>query len=218
MPKPAKGKAGPVRARDAQVTRNALLEAGARLFAQRGLDGARVGAIARAAGVNPAMINYHFGGKRKLYLAILTQALMEVSGRLQPLLASREQTLTLLERFIATFMHVMVQRPFVPAILVQEMMTGGRQVDHQLLPHFLAVFGIVRQIVERGMEQGDVRAVHPALTHLTLVGSLLFFFITLPVRERLDREGLLPIDMPGPEAFARHTQELMVRGLAAGRP
>ena len=64
--------------------------------------------------------------------------------------------------------------------------------------------------------QVGFRAVHPVLTHLTLVGSLIFFFITLPVRERLDRDGLLPTDMPGPAVFASHIQELMARGLAAG--
>lgn len=209
--------AGPGRARDAQATRRALLEAGARLFAQRGFDGTRVEAIARVAGVNPAMINYHFGGKRKLYLEILTHALTELGGRLQALPASPEPPAALLGRFIATFMDAMARRPSVPAILVHEMMSGGRHVDRHLLPHFLAVFGVVREIVERGTQQGSFRPVHPVLTHLTLIGSLMFFFITLPVRERLDHEGLLPVEMPGPAAFARHVQELMARGMAAGR-
>ena len=63
---------GPGRRRDAAATRDALLTAGGELFAERGYDGVPVAAIAQKAGVNKAMINYHFGGKRKLYLAIVT--------------------------------------------------------------------------------------------------------------------------------------------------
>jgi len=54
------------RRRDAAATRDALLAAGTELFAERGYDGVPVWAIAKEAGVNKAMINYHFGGKRKL--------------------------------------------------------------------------------------------------------------------------------------------------------
>ncbi|MCP4657706.1 MAG: helix-turn-helix transcriptional regulator, partial [bacterium] len=49
---------------DAAATREALLEAATELFAERGFDGAKVEAIARRAGVNKAMISYHFGGKQ----------------------------------------------------------------------------------------------------------------------------------------------------------
>src|SRR5437667_3373971 len=59
------------RRRDAAATRDALLAAGTELFAERGYDGVPVWAVAQKAGVNKAMINYHFGGKRKLYRAIV---------------------------------------------------------------------------------------------------------------------------------------------------
>src|SRR5438034_5239947 len=66
------------RRRDAAATREALLAAGAELFAERGYDGVPVTAIAQRAGVNKAMINYHFGGKRKLYLAIVSVTFAEI--------------------------------------------------------------------------------------------------------------------------------------------
>src|SRR5215831_4871619 len=58
------------RPRDAAATREALLAAGTELFAERGYDGVPVWSIARAAGVNKAMISYHFGGKLNLYQTI----------------------------------------------------------------------------------------------------------------------------------------------------
>ena len=201
--------------RGSEGTRQALLTTGAKLFAERGFDGARVDEIARKAGVNKAMISYHFGGKRKLYIAILTATLTDLASRLKALLETNDPPATLLRRFVSTFVEAMQQSPTVPAILVRELLSGGRHVDRHLLPHFLALFAVVREIVERGVRDGSFRSVHPTLTHFGLIGSLLFFFITAPVRERLQREGKLPMEVPPADAFARHTQELMARGLAA---
>ena len=50
-----------------------LLVAATPLFAARGLHGTRVRDIARASGINPSMISYHFGGKEGLYRAVLAR-------------------------------------------------------------------------------------------------------------------------------------------------
>ena len=50
-----------------------LLVAATPLFAARGLHGTRVRDVARAAGTNPSMISYHFGGKEGLYSAVIAR-------------------------------------------------------------------------------------------------------------------------------------------------
>ena len=52
-------------------TRERLLAAGLTLFADRGFDGVAVRDIAKAAEANVAAVNYHFGGKRDLYHAVV---------------------------------------------------------------------------------------------------------------------------------------------------
>lgn len=47
-----------------------LINTAGPLFAENGLKGTRIRAITEAAGVNVAGINYHFGGKDKLYQAV----------------------------------------------------------------------------------------------------------------------------------------------------
>jgi len=59
------------RQRDADRTRQALIDAARAEFAAKGLAGARVSAIADRAGVNKQLISYYFGGKDGLYQAIL---------------------------------------------------------------------------------------------------------------------------------------------------
>lgn len=52
------------------ATRQALIEAGLQLFGRLGYHATSSRALAEAAGVNQALINYHFGGKRGLYVAV----------------------------------------------------------------------------------------------------------------------------------------------------
>lgn len=59
------------RLRDAERSRAALLDAALVEFADKGLAGARVEAIASRAGLNKQLISYYFGGKQGLYDAII---------------------------------------------------------------------------------------------------------------------------------------------------
>jgi AcrR family transcriptional regulator len=48
-----------------------LLKAAIRIFAEKGFEGASIREIAKAAGVNSALISFHFGGKAGLHAAAL---------------------------------------------------------------------------------------------------------------------------------------------------
>jgi AcrR family transcriptional regulator len=52
-------------------TRSAILKAAQELFAEKGYDGASVRAVARSAGVDPALVMHFFGSKGDLFAASL---------------------------------------------------------------------------------------------------------------------------------------------------
>src|SRR5690349_13558588 len=57
--------------RNASDTRERILAAAFREFADKGLDGARVDEIAARAGVNKGMLYHYFGNKERLFQAAL---------------------------------------------------------------------------------------------------------------------------------------------------
>jgi AcrR family transcriptional regulator len=67
-------KNGEIMTRPSEVTRERIMKAAERLFAERGYDGASVRAIVAKARVNQAAINYHFAGKDGLYREVLRAA------------------------------------------------------------------------------------------------------------------------------------------------
>jgi len=60
--------------RPSEVTRERIIKAAERLFAERGYDGTSIRAIVAKARVNQAAINYHFDGKDGLYREVLRAA------------------------------------------------------------------------------------------------------------------------------------------------
>jgi AcrR family transcriptional regulator len=60
--------------RPSDITRDRILKAAERLFAERGYDGTSIRTIVAKAKVNQAAINYHFDGKDGLYREVLRAA------------------------------------------------------------------------------------------------------------------------------------------------
>jgi AcrR family transcriptional regulator len=102
-------------------TRDRLLKAAERLFAERGFTDVTVRDICRAARANVAAVNYHFGGKAGLYREVLQIAIDAVrsttdAGRLAGAGQPAEEKL---RRFLSVFLH--------------RLMTAGHENVHRLI-------------------------------------------------------------------------------------
>jgi AcrR family transcriptional regulator len=67
--------------RPSDITRERILKAAERLFADRGYGETSIRAIVAKARVNQAAINYHFGGKDSLYREVLRVAVRALTER-----------------------------------------------------------------------------------------------------------------------------------------
>ena len=207
---------GAGRRRDAAATREALLAAGAELFADRGYDGVPVAAIAARARVNKAMISYHFGGKRKLYLAIVGATFAEIVAGAEKLAESRKPAPEVLRELIAVVGDMATRRhPHFCSMMLREVVAGGTHLDPEVIEKPARILGAVQRIVARGVSDGDFRPIDPVLTHLSVVGSLVFFFATRRFRERVLATRRPAIKPPDAAAYVKHIQDLLTYGLAA---
>ena len=76
------------RERDAEVAREAILEAGEEIFSREGFDGARIDTIAAEAGYNKSLIFHYFTDKEGLYRAIIKRLKVRMNSELmEPLTA-----------------------------------------------------------------------------------------------------------------------------------
>jgi TetR/AcrR family transcriptional regulator len=166
-----------------------ILDAAEQIFAERGLAGARTGAIARTARVNNALLYYYFRSKEELHRVTLEtlfgQLRAQVGAALDAPAAPREKLL----RYINAYFDFVVAHPNYPRLFQRELMgpgTGSRLrgiVRDNFRPLHLRLAATIRA----GIAQGQFRRVDPEHTVLTVVAMTVFYFAAAPVLAELWR-------------------------------
>lgn len=154
-------------------TRDALFESAALAFSERGFDGVSVDDIARRAGVNKAMVYYHFRGKLDLYRAIVREMLRHGGVRITAVADASDPPATKIRRFVDEFMGLTEGRPWFPRLMLREMAEGAPHLDLETLGGFRTVLASFTRILAEGQAAGVFRQVHPVLAYLSITGPLL---------------------------------------------
>lgn len=198
--------------------RDRILDAASAVFAERGFEGARVDDIASRAGVNKAMLYYHVGDKTALYSAVLLRNFGRVRVALDEALASGGTARQRLEAVITALTSMVQRHPDHPRMMLREIASGAASLEPEVLAAMLEVVGVVRALIAEGTAAGEFRAIDPVLTHLTLVGAVVFLNATMPIRDRAAALGP-PFSLPEPTTdIARFINVMLIDGLAAERP
>src|SRR5579862_7643656 len=94
-----------------EESRAAILSAAAQEFAEHGIAGARTDAIARAAGVNKALLYYYFKDKDALYEAVLDHVFSGMRDRLMPVLESDLEPRAKLLEYLGRYFDYIAANP-----------------------------------------------------------------------------------------------------------
>lgn len=165
--------------------RQRILDAASAEFAEHGFAGARVDEIAARARVNKAMLYYHVGDKRALYKAVLLRNFDRVSAAIAGALGDGGSPREQLERVISALTVVLREHSDHPRIVLREVASGAVHLPDDVLRRMLELVEVVRELLAAGVAAGEFRATNPLLTHLTVVGGLLFLTTVTPLRERV---------------------------------
>jgi AcrR family transcriptional regulator len=196
--------------------RDRILDAASAVFAEQGFEGARVDTIASRAGVNKAMLYYHVGDKTALYSAVLLRNFGRVRVALDEALASGGTARQRLEAVITALTRMVQRHPDHPRMMLREIASGAASLEPEVLAAMLEVVGVVRALIAEGTSAGEFRAIDPVLTHLTLVGAVVFLNASAPLRDRAAALGP-PFRLPEPTTdIARFINLMLLDGLAAG--
>src|SRR5947209_18833055 len=95
----------------ADVSRNTILEAALDIFSREGAAGARTESIARAAGVNKALLYYYFKDKDALLAATLEHALIQAAPRLLAAIDAESSPRDQLLAYVSAHFDAIAARP-----------------------------------------------------------------------------------------------------------
>ncbi|CAN5643099.1 TetR/AcrR family transcriptional regulator [soil metagenome] len=111
--------------RDAERTRAELLAVATEVFAESGYSGARVDEIAERTRTTKRMIYYYFGGKEKLYLAVLEEAYRGIREAEQKLRVDHVDPVVAIRRLAElTFDHHIAHDAFIRLVSIENIHRG----------------------------------------------------------------------------------------------
>ncbi|MCU0821915.1 MAG: TetR/AcrR family transcriptional regulator [Spirochaetes bacterium] len=137
-----------------------ILEAAKKEFAEKGLDGARMESIARRAGVNKALLHYHYANKENLYKEVLIQHSL-FDARLYTRLAEYANSVKLTppeKLYIGIYLLVNIHfeamdeefRKIISREMTEEREHFKEIVQAYLIPRHEAFEGIIIEGIESG--------------------------------------------------------------------
>jgi AcrR family transcriptional regulator len=124
---------------DGGQAREAILDAARRQFAAQGLEGATMRAIARDAGVDPALVSYYFGSKSGLFVESLRLP-VNPADAIDALLADGTDDLgaRLVTRFLKVWDNPVTGNPLISVLRAASSQPEVLRefVERQIIPRF----------------------------------------------------------------------------------
>ncbi len=206
---------GRPRAGHSSDAKSALLEAARTLFAARSFRTVTVRELAAAADVNPAMVNYHFGGKHGIYETMVAQTVGPILAQLEQA-AEGAGDLTF-DGFLGRYQQTLIENPWLPNLVVREVLYSDGLFYHSFIEQFGARAGsALMALIERERGAGALRSdLDPRLAAVSLLSLTVFPLIARPLLE-----PALGLNM-GAGFFARlaqHNRGLFHHGADSAEP
>lgn len=197
--------------RDAERTRANVLAAGADEFAEHGFGGARIERIARRAGANKQLIYYYFGGKEKLYIAVLDDAYQAIrSAEAELHLADLDPIAGISELTLFTWRYH-VDHPALVSLARTENLHKAKYLKRsrkitRLNPPLIEA---IARLLARGAREGSFRRdADPLDVYLTIAGLAVYY---LANHWTLEANFGRPLMEPSRlEAWGRHIVDVVL--------
>lgn len=170
--------------RHPERSRNAILQAAIREFAQQGIAGARTSSIARAARVNKALLYYYFKDKESLYGAALDYIFHQLRGHMMEVLDRDLPPGQKMLAYVAAYFDFIASHNFNRNLVQVEMMRAGHGSPHfQRIAkeYFQPLFKRLSEVIRQGIESGEFRPVSPVQFIPSMVALIVFYFVNAPV-------------------------------------
>ena len=202
-----------------QSTRERILEVAGPLFAEKGFEGATVRDICEVAAANIASVNYHFGGKSKLYIEVVERAI-ESRTRLIPMDGGLPGDAPPDQRLRA-FVHAFLKRRFDRAsppwrgeLLARELRSSTEIVRPMVRKNWREnrqlLVRVVKDLLGSRAKPEDID-----MCVSSVIGQILFYFHGHHSRSSQSRRGSMKEEAL--EKLADHVAQFSLGGIAGVR-
>ncbi|WP_027365044.1 TetR/AcrR family transcriptional regulator [Desulfotruncus alcoholivorax] len=161
-------------------TRERLLLVAEELFAKKGYSGTSVREIGATLGIANSSILYYFPSKEKLYAAVLKRIAESMKMVIDNLPTDSGDDSKQVQVMVERLMEWAQLNTNYLQIIMRELMENSDRLAKARHMHLAGVVEAMRLPLDRMKSEGKLRHLDPALFLIHLLGSVTYFFISLP--------------------------------------
>jgi TetR/AcrR family transcriptional regulator len=155
-----------------------IVVAARKVFAQRGLAGARMDEIARVAGVNKALPYYYFRDKEELHRFVLETMIAQISGQMESTAVRAMDPPERVKALVNLTFDFVMRNPAYPRLIQREMMADRRPLHWMVIAHHRPLHQRAVKTIREGIACGQFRTVDPDQMVFTIFGMIMYYFAT----------------------------------------
>ena len=208
----------PIR-RDPDASRQRILAAATEMFAEQGLDGARVDEIADRSGMNKRMLYHYFGNKEELFGAVLEELYETICRESTKLDLGTGSPPEAMQRLVDFALNFYLDNPHAMTLLNNANLHKARHLKQSGRVRSIhePFEDMIKALLDRGVAIGDFRGgLNAARLYITIVGLTYYYLSnghTLSLvydRNLYDRKEL--------RAWREHMHDVIARFVSADQP
>jgi AcrR family transcriptional regulator len=202
--RPAGGLSGPEQ-------RDRLLDVAVELFARQGIVDTTLAAIAREAGVTPAMVHYYFKTREHLLDVLIDERFAPARAAVRSAFAEHaDDPVAALTGIAERLVELAAKHPWLPSLWVREVISDAGLLRQRLLGRVKdAARREELECIVRWQQEGRLNPdLEPALVFTTLLGITL-----LPLAASAQWRADIARARIGSEDIARHAVALLTQGV-----
>lgn len=159
-----------------------IIAAAREIFLRKGMAGARMEEIAKAAGINKALLHYYFRSKEKLFEVIMSEAKMQMFSRLHPILGGDDSLFIKIEKFVESYINFVTENPLLPGFILHEITKNPEKLVNDISngnkrPNLAKFF----LHVESEVKKKNIIAIQPEQLFMNMLSMCVFPFIGRPM-------------------------------------
>jgi TetR/AcrR family transcriptional regulator len=192
----------------------AILDAAASLFAEKGFAAVSMSAIARKAKTSKPNIYHHFKNKDDLYLAIMKRAVHRSTALLDALEDAPGSFGQHLTDFSAGQLKNILEHEESTQLILREALSGGSEPGREIAKHVVGnVFSRLVDMVAKGQRENEFRQnIDPTLAAFMIISANMFYFQANPVMQHIPEANFIE-DV---DTYSNGVMDVLFHGMLQG--
>lgn len=156
---------------------------------KKGYTGTTMQEIAQEVGINKSLLHYYYRTKDRLFGAVFQEAFRKFMPHIGEIMKSDQPFEEKIRQFIRNYITLLKNNPYIPGFVLHELSSNPQKVItlFQGLPIQPQLF---TTLVEREMEAGNLRYIHPIHFIINLLALCIFPFVARPILENILMKGM----------------------------